>query len=158
MKVFAIGHSNHDILKFISLLKDAGIELLVDVRSSPYSRYVPHFNKNAIEASLKREGIEYLYMGDRLGGKPTLGVEKLSTYYEITQNESFQEAIGDLLEVARKMRLALMCAEKDPNKCHRKHLISPELKKRGVDVIHILSDSTTVGDEDTDPPTLFREG
>jgi len=158
LKIFTIGHSNHDISRFISLLKDAKVDLLVDVRSRPYSKHVPHFNKKTIEASLKDEAILYLYMGDRLGGlsssEPSGSPLK---YHEVSKNVVFISAIEELLKMAEKKQVAIMCAEKDPNRCHRKHLISRELKKRRVEVIHILSDSTKVRDEDCEIPSLFDD-
>ncbi len=158
LKIFTIGHSNHDISKFISLLKDSEIDVLVDVRSRPYSKYVPHFNKKTIETPLKGEAILYLYMGDRLGGlSSSESVGSPLKYHEVSKNEVFISAIDDLMKIAEKKRVAIMCAEKDPNRCHRKHLISRELKKRKVEVIHILSDSTKVRDEDCEIPTLFGD-
>lgn len=136
----------------------ARIELLVDVRSRPYSRYVPHFNKNRIAASLEAEGVKYLYMGDRLGGRTDSGEEgKPVAFYKISQREGFHAGIEELMKTAGEKRVAIMCAEKDPDRCHRKHLISRELKRRGVDVVHILSDSTTVADDGQSPPGLFKK-
>ena len=158
MKIFTIGHSNHDISKFISLVKDREIDVLVDVRSRPYSKHVPHFNKKMIEVPLKRDAILYIYMGDRLGGLSSPGSWRGTLkYHEVSKDEQFISAIDELLEIAEKKRVVIMCAERDPNRCHRKHLISQELKKRKVEVIHILSDSTEVHDEDYEIPTLFDD-
>ncbi len=158
MKIFTIGHSNHDISKFVSLLKDAEIDVLVDVRTRPYSKHVPHFNKKMIEALLKRNSILYLYMGDRLGGLSSSGSGRRTLkYHEVSKDEVFLSAIDKLLKIAEKKRVVIMCAERDPNRCHRKHLISQELKKREVEVIHILHDSTEVRDEDYEIPTLFGD-
>jgi uncharacterized protein (DUF488 family) len=158
LKIFTIGHSNHDISKFVSLLKNREIDVLVDVRTSPYSKHVPHFNKKKIETSLRRDAILYLYMGNRLGGLSSSGSGgRTLKYREVSKDEVFLSAIDELLKIAEKKRVVIMCAEKDPNRCHRKHLISQELKKRKVEVIHILSDSTEVRDEDYEIPTLFDD-
>ncbi len=156
MKVFTIGHSNHDFAKFVSFLKGSRIEIIVDVRSTPYSRYVPHFNKNRITAPLEDQGMEYLFMGDRLGGRADSGKGKPLTFHEISQRESFHAGIEELIKIAGEKRTAIMCSERDPNRCHRKHLVSRELKRRGVDVVHILSDSTTIADDGQSPPGLFK--
>ena len=69
--IYTIGHSNQEVEKFLALLKDEAIQVIVDVRSAPYSRYVPHFNKHAIEYALNAAGLKYIFMGDMIGGKPS---------------------------------------------------------------------------------------
>ncbi|MBV1767764.1 MAG: DUF488 domain-containing protein, partial [Methanobacterium sp.] len=68
--VHTLGHSNHDLQKFLKLLHDNQVQLVVDVRSSPYSKYVPHFNRENLKDFLKKCDIDYIFLGDKIGGKP----------------------------------------------------------------------------------------
>ena len=68
--VFTIGHSNHSLEHFIELLRAHEVDEVVDVRSAPYSRYAPHFNRDELEDALEKVGVDYLFMGDELGGRP----------------------------------------------------------------------------------------
>ena len=142
--VFTIGHSNAAIEKLVSLLKNNGVQVLVDVRSVPYSRHVPQANREKVEEAVKNEGIKYLFMGDRLGGRPE-NVEVRDDlgnydYSELAAAEGFKEGIGRLIRGACEHRICLLCSEEDPVKCHRGLLISRELAKLGVEVRHIRHD------------------
>jgi uncharacterized protein (DUF488 family) len=147
--IYTIGHGNHALPQFLALLSEATIELVVDVRSFPASRYVPHFNKKALQASLAGSGIDYLYLGDLLGGRPA-DYEKGHplVYEDAIKRGGFQEGLARLFELSTTNRCAVMCAEKDPNRCHRRYLISRALIRRGVEVTHILGDGTLVPEEE----------
>jgi uncharacterized protein (DUF488 family) len=138
LTIYTIGHSNHSIDQFVALLKGAGITALADVRSRPYSRYCPHFNRKPLQASLQDAGIEYVYLGAELGGKPDhpalAGPDTLA----------FQHGLNRLIMGAGRYRVAIMCAEKDPRHCHRTHLITPALEGLHVVVQHILADGSIV--------------
>jgi uncharacterized protein (DUF488 family) len=142
--VYTVGHSNHDIEVFTGLVKDNGIESLVDVRSSPYSKYSAHFNKDKLEAYLGRQGIKYEYMGDRLGGMPSdesfYDGSGHVLYSRIAESEEFKEGVARLLEKIAQSRVALMCGEENPDECHRRLLIGRVLFERGVKVAHIRGD------------------
>jgi len=142
--LFSIGHSNHGLEKFFGLLKDNNVEVVVDIRSKPYSRYASHFNKNAIDDTLHTHGIRYLFLGDKLGGKPDdkgfYDSEGNVLYSRIAETPEFHEGIERLMKGSREYRQALMCSEEDPFKCHRYHLVSKALEKRGGNVIHIRGD------------------
>ena len=129
VRIFTIGHSNHAVEFFIALLKQHGIEVLVDARSRPYSRYVPHFNRESLKELLPVEGLQYLYMGDQLGGRSE-------------GNAPFLQGLERLIAGAGKFRVAVMCAEEDPAKCHRHLLLAPALVERGVCVEHIRKDGS----------------
>lgn len=143
--LYTIGHSNHTTEKFLSLLKQYGINCVADVRSAPYSRYCPQFNKEAIAASLEAAGIKYIFMGKELGGKP----EDKSCYEDgkvsferIAESDGFKRGVEQLLADISQYRIALMCAEKDPLQCHRTILISRYFKKYKVGIKHILEDGS----------------
>ena len=150
--VFTVGHSNHDIDVFTGLVKDNGIEFLVDVRSSPYSKYSAHFNKDELEPYLGRQGIGYEFMGDRLGGMPSDenfydGAGHV-LYSRIAGSEEFKDGVAWLLEKIAQSRVALMCGEEDPDECHRRLLIGRVLFERGVRVAHNRGDGRVQTDDE----------
>jgi uncharacterized protein (DUF488 family) len=148
--VYTVGHSNHTPDAFLALLRQHAIELLVDVRSSPYSRYVPQANREALARALAAAGIGYHWMGDRLGGKPG-GL--VADYEQLSASPAFKQGIEDLVTGAATHRTAIMCAEGDHRQCHRHRLIAPALLDQGVHVLHIQPDGTLV-DEEREPKQL----
>jgi uncharacterized protein (DUF488 family) len=148
--LYTIGHSNHEADQFVALLRQHDIELVVDVRSSPYSRYVPQANREALIRTLEAANIGYRWMGDRLGGKPG---GRVADYDELRSSSSFQQGIADLSALAAERRTAIMCSEGDHYQCHRHKLITPALLDRDVHVLHIQPDGSMV-DEDKEPRQL----
>jgi uncharacterized protein (DUF488 family) len=146
--LFSIGHSNHPIGSFVSLLQGAGVTLLADVRSFPVSRYAPQFNREALEKSLAERGIAYLYLGRELGGKAR---EKIS-------EQDFEQGLARLLAEAGRHRAAMMCAERDPLDCHRWLWLSRELSARGIEVAHILANGKIERQFETEERLLKAEG
>jgi len=148
LPIYTIGHSNQDVAPFLQLLKDNAIQVVVDVRSAPYSRYVPQFNKKDIEAAVIEAGLQYVFMGDILGGKPVepqyLDAHDRVMYDKIAVSKTFQQGLDRLIKgLDDGWTIALMCAEEDPLKCHRHLLIARELElQRQIPVWHIRSDST----------------
>ena len=141
-KLFSIGHSNASIEKFLALLKQHEITLLADVRSQPYSRYNPHFGREALKQAVMTEDINYVFLGDRIGGKPVDASLLLPNgkvdYDKLAATELFQNGIGQLLELAETNKVSFMCAEADFRHCHRYWLITRTLVERGIEVRHIL--------------------
>ena len=153
MKLYTIGHSNHNIGEFIKLLEANSIMLLVDVRSAPYSRYNPHFNKENLQQILFQQDIQYAYAGKYLGGRPIdpscykggqipeEGADYLHEvdYPEVMRKNWFIKAIERLLELADQDLTTIMCSEEDPALCHRHHLIAKYLSEvyPELDVLHI---------------------
>lgn len=141
--LFTIGHSNHESGPFLDLLTGFSVQVVVDVRSAPYSRYVPQFNKNELTLLLEQHGFKYIFMGDVIGGKPsdpTYYDEKGRVQYDrLAKTSIFQQGIDRLLKgIADGWRIALLCAEEDPVKCHRHWLIAKELEiHRGIPVWHL---------------------
>lgn len=123
MIIYTIGHSNRSLNEFVARLHDYGIEQLVDVRTRPYSRYCPWFNKNSLSEQLTLHGIIYNFKGNRLGG--------------LDENLDYDGAIAELVELAKTERIAICCSEADFKKCHRHTMIEPDLVKRSVNVEHI---------------------
>ena len=144
--VLSIGHSNHPIDRFVALLRAAGIRRLADIRSVPASRFCPQFNGKALARSLAEAGIDYVWLGERLGGKPkdpALIRAGRPDYVKMAATQSFQDGVAELIDLAGQAPLAMMCAEKAPLDCHRTHLVAPALVERGVEVLHLLADGGT---------------
>jgi uncharacterized protein (DUF488 family) len=139
--LFTIGHSNVALDDFLSLLRQHGIQAVADVRTVPRSRYVPHFNAGQLRDALARCGIGYLPAGRELGGRPEgLGFYDAQghvLYGRLAASPGFQQGIDRVLASAQTQRIALLCSEEDPARCHRHLLIGRVLGKRGVAVAHI---------------------
>ena len=144
LTLYTIGHSNHTAEKFLELLHEHGIEVLVDVRSQPFSRYNPQFNDNNLASALKAAGIRYLFMGDQLGGRPE-GVEFLddeghALYHRMAESPQFLAGLERLEHGVGEHRVAIMCSEENPAICHRHLLVTRVISGRGIDVLHIRGD------------------
>ena len=145
-KLYTIGHSNHSLKDFLKLLEVKGIKKLVDVRSAPYSKYSPHFNKNDIKKSLESKGISYFYLGNKIGGRPSnksYYKDDKVIYQLLEMDEKYKEGIKNLEDIIEDKRTVLMCSEENPHRCHRHKLITPTLIKKRYDVTHIRGDGTT---------------
>ena len=155
--VFTIGHSNLEIGKFVALLKQHGVQAVADVRSSPYSQYNPQFNRELLQKSLQEHGIAYVFLGQELGARRSereCYLEGRADYELISRTPTFKRGIERVTQGAAKMRVALMCAEKDPIDCHRCILVSPHLRRQGLQVLHILSDGTVEDHDQTEKRLL----
>jgi uncharacterized protein (DUF488 family) len=144
-----IGHSIHPIERFVDLLKNGGVELLVDVRSMPYSRRHPHFGKERLAKSLDAAGIAYAWEGAALGGKG-------GSYTEAAARPVFSEALDRLIDRSQSTTVCLMCAEKEPLDCHRTVLVSRRLAERGVAIEHLLADGCTRQHHDVEEALLAK--
>jgi uncharacterized protein (DUF488 family) len=144
--LYTIGHSNHTIGDFVSLLKRHEVTCVVDVRSRPYSHYCIQFNRESLAPALQSNSIEYVYLGDQLGARPNdahcYDGDNINFEY-LARTEPFILGLSRLINVASKHRVALMCAEKDPIECHRFILICKHLKGYNFHIRHILADGTT---------------
>jgi uncharacterized protein (DUF488 family) len=153
--VYTLGHSTHTIEKFLDLLERNGVTAIADVRSSPFSRHNPQFNKDALTAELKKRGITYVFVGKELGARsddPSCYEGGKVRYDRLAQTSIFKAGIDRVLTGAQKYRVALMCAEKEPLDCHRTLLVSRALEQRGAYIVHILSDGGT----EAQPQTMSR--
>jgi uncharacterized protein (DUF488 family) len=141
--VFTIGHSTHTVEQFVGLLRRHGITAIGDVRSRPYSRQNPHFNREEMERFLRPRGIAYVYLGKELGARsqdPSCYEQGRIRYELLARTELFQSGLVRVREEIKTHRLAIMCAEKEPLDCHRTILISRHLEPLGLEVRHILAD------------------
>ena len=143
-KCYTVGHSNLTISDFIDLLGKHDINVIADVRSMPFSQYVPHFNKDVLPKHLNNKGIKYVHLGDLLGGQssdPNLFFDNSSqiSYKKIANTDYFKQGIKRIEEGIRKdFKIAIMCSEKSPLDCHRFCLVSNELLKININVDHIV--------------------
>lgn len=139
--LYTIGHSNHTLEHFLRLLRQHGISAIADVRSSPYSRYSPQFNREALHAALKQAGVAYAFLGKELGAR----CEDRSCYKDgqvrfelVAQTEPFKAGLERLRTGAQSYRIAIMCSEKDPIGCHRMILVCRNLRRPDMAIAHIL--------------------
>jgi uncharacterized protein (DUF488 family) len=148
LRLFTLGHSTHPLDEFLKLLGRHGIEALADIRRFPGSRKHPHFNRDRLASALPEAGVEYHWF-ESLGGRRkqpggshrNLGLrnESFRNYADYMTTEGFHEAVGRLLELARRKRTAFMCSEGLFWRCHRR-LVSDYLLAQGVTVQHIMPD------------------
>jgi uncharacterized protein (DUF488 family) len=144
--VFTIGHSTHPQERFIALLRQYGITALCDVRSKPYSRMNPQFNREELKEALLAQGVEYRFLGKELGARsddPNCYENGKVQYDRLAETELFKYGLKRVLRGMRDdFRIALMCAEKEPLECHRTILVGRHLVALGVTVEHILADGS----------------
>jgi uncharacterized protein (DUF488 family) len=148
---FTIGHSNHTAEVWLALLRQHQVEVVVDTRSSPYSKYVPQFDRELVERSLEQVGIRYLFLGAELGGRPAnpayYDAKGRVIYGRLCDDPGFKAAIARLETGMDRFRVALLCGEEDPAHCHRRLLIGRVLTEHGHTVIHIRGDGRLESDE-----------
>ena len=141
---FTLGHSNHASETWLALVRQHQIEVVVDTRSSPYSKYAPHFDKEVMQRSLEQAGIRYLFLGAELGGRPAnpdyYDASGHVLYSRLRDDARFKAAIERLETGMERFRVALVCGEEDPAHCHRRLLIGRVLTERGHSMLHIRGD------------------
>ena len=141
--IFTVGHSAHEVARFVDLLARHGVEAVADVRSMPYSRRHPQFNRETLKESLKASGIAYVFLGKELGARstdPDCYENGRVQFRKLAATRLFRSGLKRVLDGSEQMRIALMCAEKDPLNCHRTLLVTRELVALGRKVNHILAD------------------
>ncbi len=142
--LYTIGHSNQSFDQFLRLLAQHQIAELVDVRSSPASRFAPQFDRAELHMNLPQHAIKYLYMGDQLGGRPGApefyDAEGHALYGRMAQSRTFTDALEWLIARAASVRLTIMCSEENPAVCHRHLLIARVLREQGIELSHIRGD------------------
>lgn len=154
--VFTIGHSNHPLEHFIDLLRAHRVEALVDTRSAPYSKYTPHFNKENLKAAVTERGFKYLFLGMELGGRPEgagyYDEDGRVDYALVAESAPFLKGIARVEKGLESYRVALLCAEENPEGCHRRLLVGRVFGQRGVMVLHIRGDGSVQTEAEVDPP------
>ena len=140
-EIYTIGHSNHSWDTFAPLLTDNGIELVVDTRTNPVSRFAPFANRRTLTDLLESIGIDYEFMGGPLGGKPRdrsmYDANGKPDYRKMRSTDEFADAIDQLVGMASSRRTALLCSEEDPTLCHRRLLLGPSLQIADCRLLHI---------------------
>jgi len=152
MTVLTIGHSTHTIERFIDLLRASGVTAIADVRSSPFSRFNPQFNRDVLSASLREGGISYVFVGKELGARSqdkACYINGQVQYDRLAQTPLFKSGIKRVIKGSEKFTVALMCAEKEPLDCHRTLLVGRALEAQGIGVAHILPDGAIEPHDDT---------
>lgn len=158
--LFTIGHSTSDVVSFVAKLSAHNVDVVVDVRSSPYSRRFPQYSKDSLRASLTASGIKYLFLGTELGARrteQTCYVNGVAEYELIARLPAFQEGVTRVVRGARDYRVALMCAEHDPLTCHRTILVCRALKDQIPDIRHILRDGSVEKMEEAEQRLVSEE-
>jgi uncharacterized protein (DUF488 family) len=169
--VYTIGHSAHSCEKLAELLRSHHIDVVVDTRSAPYSRFAPQFDRELLQRSLTPAAIRYLFLGAELGGRP-----KSPEYYDadghvlygrMTTDPAFTAGIERLERGIAEFRVALLCGEENPAHCHRRLLVGRVLAERGHELLHIRGDGRLQTDPDiaaesgkplaNEQPALFAE-
>lgn len=141
--IYTVGHGLADPGLIHSILAAAGVDVLVDVRSTPYSRRNPQFSRAPLASLASSWGMAYDWRGANLGG--------------FGPNEHFDETVHELAGAAPRRTIALLCSEKDYTACHRKTLLTPAFQRLGLTVVHLLHDGTTATEPGLchEPDTLF---
>jgi uncharacterized protein (DUF488 family) len=152
--VWSIGHSNHDMPRFLELLRGVGVEVVADVRSQPYSRFSPQFNRREFKEALAEAGFAYAFLGDELGGRPPepdlYDADGHVLYGEVAESERFRSGLDRLLSGAGRFHVAMLCSEEDPTNCHRRLLVTRVLAGQGIAVVHIRGDGSAETESELD--------
>ena len=143
--LFTIGHSSHEFREFLELLEAHGVDVICDVRSSPYSGRNPQFNREALRDALAERTIQYVFLGKELGARSedlSCYVDGQARYERIAETDLFRSGLERVLKGVESFRVSLMCAESDPLTCHRTILVCRELKRSHLSIFHILPNGT----------------
>lgn len=155
MTIWTVGHSRHELPALLSLLRGPGIEVVADIRSQPFSRYNPQFNRERFGAALQAAGLSYLFLGAELGGRPPepefYDSDGHVRYGALARTDRFDTGLRRLLAESDRQRVAMLCSEEDPRRCHRRLLVTRVLTARGIPVLHIRGDGSVVREEDLGP-------
>ncbi len=160
-EVLTIGHSTLLYERFSELLRQANVTAIVDVRSAPYSRQFPQFNRESLSNELRTDGIAYVFLGKELGGrpsKPEFYCDGVADYERMSRTAEFGKGLDRVIEGAKKYRIALMCSERDPLDCHRCLLVGRALVHRGIHVGHILGDGRVVSHSEIEDKLMELSG
>lgn len=146
-RLISIGHSNHSVARLVELLRSAGVTVVADVRSQPFSKRYPQFNRPDLAHALEEEEMNYWFLGQLLGGRPRQpdlydGEGRLN-YERVRTTAFFRQGVEHICETREEHTIALLCAEEDPLDCHRGLMITPALVERGLAPLHLRGDGST---------------
>jgi len=159
--LLTVGHSNQSADQFLAKVKSAGVTLVADVRSVPFSRRFPWFSARPLAERLHGRGIAYTAFGDSLGGRPTdpaLYCDGIADYEAMAEAAEFRAGLDRLCDDMRRHRVCLLCSEREPLDCHRCLLVGRALARRGVTIGHILGDGTVEPHTATEDRLLAMTG
>jgi len=142
--LLTVGHSNHPLAQLLELLSAHGVQGVADVRSWPASRHAPWFDRHSIATALRSRGVQYVFLGDELGGRPNdqalYDEDGRVRYDAVAATSWFNQGLEKVRAALSSMRVAVMCAEEDPEHCHRRLLVARVLFEEDVPVLHIRGD------------------
>lgn len=161
MDIYAIGHSNYSLERLVEMLKSFGIEVVVDIRQTPYSKYNTQFNKEALIRDLKAFGFIYIYMGRELGAsredRLSYNQEGYADFKRVVKEESFIKGIERIKVGLKKgYKIAILGAMQEPTRCHRAILVGRYLNKEGIIVKYIMDDLSICFQEDIENQLLDK--
>lgn len=160
-EVLTIGHSTQSYEEFLRRLKIAGVTAIGDVRSAPYSRHLPHFNRETLKQELEVDGVRYVFLGDELGGRPKdkrFFCGGVADYEKMATTDAFKHGLDRVAAGAKKHKIALMCSEHDPMDCHRCLLVGRALAERDFLVRHILGNGQIITHREIEEKLLEASG
>lgn len=156
-RIMTVGHSNHDEPTFVALLQQHQVQVLADVRSQPYSKYATHFNADQIKPALAEAGINYVFLGKELGGRPAdaefYDAEGHVRYDLVAASPLFLKGIERLEKGIQNYHVAMMCSEENPLECHRHLLVGRVLAQRGIELVHIRGDGRLQSNDELTQPS-----
>ena len=161
-RLFSIGHSNLEFERFVELLRSAGVIAIADVRSQPFSKWLPWTNRPHLEPALAEHEIRYHFLGAQLGGRPqsteVYDLDGRVNYERVRATAAFQRGLDCLAEALENFRLAMLCSEEDPIDCHRGLLIAPAMKERSFATMHIRGDGSLESQADFEARLIDATG
>lgn len=161
MEIYTIGHTKHKIEYFIYLLHQNKINCIVDVRSTPFSKFTPQYNKDILRKELNMKGIHYIHMGKEFGArrdnKLLYNEQGYLDFEKTRRDKDFLIGVDRLIDGCNKgFKIALMCTEKDPFDCHRSIMVSKGLVDRGFTIKHIIPESKIQTQEEIEKRLLDK--
>lgn len=159
--LYSIGHSTHSREQFSALLRQAGVNAIADVRSSPFSRHFPHFSQSDLRQWLKQDSVSYVFLGKELGGRPddpSLFCKGIADYEAMAGTSAFAAGLERLIKGTESHHIAMMCSEHDPLDCHRCLLVARRMAERGLAVGHIMPRGEILSHEQLEERLLKLEG
>ncbi len=149
--IYSIGHGAKTFNDFFEELSSFQIQYLIDVRSQPYSKWNPEFNKEILEQKMAKTNIRYIYWGAILGGRPndiSCYTDNRIDYSKLRQKDFFIDGISRIIIANEKqIRVAVMCSEANPAICHRSKCIGQDLLSKGISMHHIVGPNKSKSQE-----------
>lgn len=161
LQVFTIGHSTLSYESFFDLLKLHKVDAIADVRSSPFSKHFPHFNREQLQRELREDQVKYVFLGQELGGRPKgkqFFCDGVADYERMAKTREFSSGIDRVIEGAKSYRIAMMCSERNPLDCHRCLLVGRILHEHGIKVRHILGSGQLIDQQQIEAQLLQMAG